>query len=171
MMVTLEIWASNLDSIWYVLSFILVMTGAAGSFLPVIPGPLVSWLGILTLQLATPVPENYYILGITFVLSLSLIVADYIIPYLSSKKYGGSKYGGIGASAGLLIGLFVPVPFAILICAFIGAFVGELIYKPDYQIAYKAAIGSFLGVIATDILKFLVCIGFLIIMIYQIAAL
>ena len=161
-------WVSNLESIWYVVSFILVIIGIAGSFLPVVPGPFVSWLGLLILQLATPIAENYYILGITFFLSLALIIADYIIPYISSKKYGGSKYGGIGASAGLVIGIFVPVPFAILICAFLGAFIGEMIYKPDYNIAYKAAIGSFIGVIATDLLKFLLSIGFLIIMIYQI---
>ena len=164
----MDFWVSNLDSIWYVVSFILVIIGIAGSFLPVIPGPFVSWLGLLVLQLATPIAENYYILGITFVLSLALIVADYIIPYLSSKKYGGSKYGGIGASAGLIIGIFVPVPFAILICAFLGAFIGEMIYKPDHHIAYKAAIGSFIGVIATDLIKFLVSLGFLIIMVYQI---
>ena len=166
----MDLWAIHLDSIWYVVSFILVIIGIGGSFLPVIPGPFVSWLGLLVLQLATPIAENYYILGITLLLSLALIIADYIIPYLSSKKYGGSKYGGFGASAGLVIGFFVPIPFAILICAFLGAFLGEMIYKPDYQVAYKAAIGSFLGVIATDLLKFLVCIGFLIIMIYQIVS-
>ena len=166
----MDLWAIHLDSIWYVVSFILVIIGIGGSFLPVIPGPFVSWLGLLVLQLATPIAENYYILGITLVLSLALIIADYIIPYLSSKKYGGSKYGGFGASAGLVIVFFVPIPFAILICAFLGAFLGEMIYKPDYQVAYKAAIGSFLGVIATDLLKFLVCIGFLIIMIYQIVS-
>ena len=167
----MDLWVSNLNSIWYVASFVLVILGIAGSFLPVIPGPFVSWLGLLVLQLATPIAENYYILGITFVLSLALILADYIIPYLSSKKYGGSKYGGIGASAGLVVGIFVPIPFAILVCAFLGAFIGEMIYNPDYHIAYKAAIGSFIGVIATDLLKVLVCVGFLIIMIYQVVTL
>ena len=82
----MDLWVSNLNSIWYVVSFIMVFIGIAGSFLPVIPGPFVSWLGLLVLQLATPIAENYYILGITFVLSLALIVADYIIPYLSSKN-------------------------------------------------------------------------------------
>ena len=171
MVLTLDFWISNLSSIWYILSFVVVVVGIAGSFLPVIPGPLVSWAGLLILQFATPVTENYYILGITLFLSLALVIADYIIPYLSSKKYGGSKYGGIGASAGLIIGIFVPIPFAILFCAFLGAFVGELIYKPDYQVAYKSAIGSFLGVIATDLLKFFVCLSFLIIMIYQVVTL
>ena len=164
----MEIWVSNLSSIWYIVSFVLVFIGIAGSFLPVIPGPLVSWLGLFVLGLATPIPENYYILGITFALSLALIIADHIIPYVSSKKYGGSKYGGIGASLGLVIGIFVPVPFAILICAFLGAFLGEMTYKPDYQVAYKAAIGSFIGVIAADLLKLLVSLGFLLLMIYQV---
>lgn len=164
----MDLWVNNMDSIWYVVSFILVFVGILGSFLPVIPGPFVSWIGLLILQLATPIAENYYMLGITLILSLSLIVADYIIPYLSSKKYGGSRYGGIGASTGLVIGIFIPVPFSILICAFVGAFTGEMIYNPNYQIAYKAAIGSFIGIIATDLLKFLISIGFLIIMIYQV---
>lgn len=164
----MEIWATNLDSIWYVVSFIVVLVGIAGSFLPVIPGPIVSWLGILILQLATPIPENYYILGISFVLSVALMIADYIIPYLSSKRYGGSKYGGIGASVGLIIGIFVPIPLAILICAFLGAFIGEMFYEPDHRKAYKAALGSFVGIMATNVLKFIVCFGFLIIMIYQV---
>jgi hypothetical protein len=164
----MDLWVNNMDSIWYVVSFILVFVGILGSFLPVIPGPFVSWIGLLILQLATPIAENYYMLGITLILSLSLIIADYIIPYLSSKKYGGSRYGGIGASTGLVFGIFIPVPFSILICAFVGAFTGEMIYKSNFQIAYKAAIGSFIGVIATDLLKFLISIGFLIIMIYQV---
>ena len=164
----MEIWVTDLSSIWYVVSFIVAVVGIAGSFLPVIPGPFVSWLGILILQFATPIPENYYILGITLVLSIALMIADYVIPYLSSKKYGGSKYGGIGASLGLVIGVFVPFPLAILICAFLGAFIGEMLYKPDHRQAYRAAVGSFLGVIATDILKFLVSLAFLIIMIYQV---
>ena len=166
----MDIWMAGLSSIWYGVGFIIALVGLAGSFLPVIPGPLVSWSGILILQLATPVPVNYYILSITLIVSIALMIADYVIPYLSSKKYGGSKYGGIGASLGLVIGIFVPFPLAILICAFLGAFIGEMLYKPDHRQAYKAAIGSFLGVIATDLLKFLVSLAFLIIMIYQVVA-
>ncbi|MDR9448646.1 MAG: DUF456 domain-containing protein [Psychroflexus sp.] len=164
----MDVITANLSSVWYVVSFLLVIIGVAGSFLPVIPGPLVSWLGLLTLQLATPIPENFYILGITFVLTLVLTIADYVIPYFSSKKYGGSKFGGYGASIGLVVGLFVPFPLAIILCAFIGSFIGEMINKSDPHRAFKAAIGSFIGIMATNILKFLVCLGFLMLMIYQV---
>lgn len=166
----MDVIISNLSSIWYVVSFLLVIIGVAGSFLPVIPGPLVSWLGLLTLQLATPIPENFYILGITFGLTLVLTIADYVIPYFSSKKYGGSKFGGYGASIGLVVGIFVPFPLAIILCAFIGSFIGEMINKSDPHQAFKAAIGSFIGIMATNILKFLVCLGFLILMIYQVVS-
>jgi len=166
----MELLATNLDFVWYVISFILVLTGIAGSFLPVIPGPLVSWIGLLTLQIATPITKNYYILGITLILTIALSIADYVVPYLSSKKYGGSKYGGLGASLGLVVGIFVPFPFAILICAFLGAFLGEMIYQPDFNIALRAAIGSFIGIMATNVLKFIVCTTYMIIMIYQLVS-
>ena len=56
------------------------------------------------------------------ILSIGLIifVLDYIIPIYTSKKFGASKFGIIGASIGTLIGLFLP-PFGIIIGALIGA--------------------------------------------------
>jgi hypothetical protein len=84
-------------------------------------------------------------------------ILDYIIPALGTKKFGGSKYGIIGTTVGLLIGLIFLGPFGIIIGPFIGAFTGELIHdNENSNRALKAAFGSFIGFLFSTGLKFIV---------------
>jgi uncharacterized protein YqgC (DUF456 family) len=84
-------------------------------------------------------------------------ILDYIIPALGTKKFGGSKYGIIGTTVGLVVGLIFLGPFGIIIGPFVGAFIGELIYdNENSNRAFKAAIGSFIGFLFSTGLKFIV---------------
>lgn len=151
-----------MDILLLIIGFICVIVGIFGSFLPVLPGPTISWIGILLLYLTNAVPNNYWILGITLLVTLILMVLDYVIPAKGTKKFGGSSYGIWGTNIGLIIGFFIPIPFGFIIGAFLGAFVGELIYdKQDHKRALKAATGSFLGFLASSFIKFIVCVIFL----------
>jgi len=144
-----------------------MITGILGSFLPVLPGPLLSWIGLLLLYLTDAVAMNYWILGIAFVIMLVITVLDYVIPAHGTKKFGGSKYGIWGTNIGLVVGIFSPIPFGIVIGPFVGALIGELIYNStDHKRAIKAATGSFIGFLASSFLQFVVCMAFLGIFIY-----
>jgi len=157
-----------MDSILLIIGFICVIVGIFGSFLPALPGPGLSWLGLLFLYLTKAIPNNYWVLGITLIITIAILILDYIIPAKGTKKFGGSKYGIWGTNIGLLVGLlFIPIPFGFVVGAFAGAFLGELYYnKQDHKRALKAATGSFLGFLASAFMKFVVCMVFLGVFLY-----
>lgn len=152
-----------MDIALLIFGFLLMLLGILGSFLPILPGPPISWVGLLLLHLTKAVPDDWLLLGITGGIALIVFALDYIIPAVGTKKFGGSRSGIIGTTIGLLVALVFPVlgPFGIIIWPFIGALVGELLNKSDKKTAVKAAFGSFLGFITGTFLKFLVALIFL----------
>ena len=151
-----------MDIFLLILSFVFVIAGIIGSVLPIIPGPLTSWLGLFIFSYISNVEVNSKILVFCFVIALIIFVLDNFIPIYTSKKFGASKYGIIGASIGTLIGLFLP-PFGIIFGAAIGAIVGELILNKNFEKSLKAAAGVLLGIIVSGFTKALISIVFLIV--------
>ena len=144
-----------MDILFLILGFLFVCLGIVGSFLPILPGPLTSWIGLLLLQLTEIIPLDWTFLGITLTISLLVWVLDYFIPAIGTKRFGGSRYGVYGTTIGLIIGLLSPIPFGMLLGAFFGAFFGELLYNSkDTNRALKASFGAFLGFLASATIKF-----------------
>lgn len=141
-----------------ILSLLFVILGVFGSFLPVIPGPLTSWVGLLILHFTKAVEFSMTFLVLTLVVAIIIMVLDYIIPAAGTKRFGGSRAGVIGTTIGLIVGLLSPIPFGIIIGPFLGALIGEMFHKNDMKRATKAAFGSFVGFITSTFLKFIVAI-------------
>lgn len=158
-----------MEILFVVLGFILMLVGIIGSFLPVLPGVPVSWLGLVALYLSPKLEFDWTFLIITGIVAILLYILDYIIPALGTKKYGGSKAGVYGTMIGLIAGIIVPIPFGILIGAFVGAFIGEVAFnKTQGDVAVKAAFGSFLGFLASTFVKFMATMVYLGIFIYKV---
>ena len=139
-----------------------MLVGIIGSILPALPGPPISWVGILMLYLCEGISINYWILAVTLLIAVIIGILDYIIPAKGTKYFGGSKYGIWGTNIGLVVGIFAPIPFGFLIGPFVGALVGELIYNSQEKgRAFKAATGSFIGFLAGTFMKVLVSLLFL----------
>jgi uncharacterized protein YqgC (DUF456 family) len=156
-----------MDLFLVLLGLILVILGIVGSVLPVLPGPITGWLGLLLLFLTSTIPINYYLLGITFFVAVAIFILDYLIPGLGARKFGGSKKGATGATIGLIIGLVLPIPLGFVIGAFAGALIGELIHDPkDLKRAFKSALGSFVGFLASTTMKLFTSLIFLVIFCY-----
>ena len=147
-----------MDIILIIISALFMVLGIIGSFLPILPGPLTSWVGLLILHLTDSIPMNSSFLIITLVIAILIWILDYIIPAIGTKRFGGTKYGMIGTTLGLIIGLLSPIPGGIIIGPFVGALVGELINKSDSKAAFKAAFGSFIGFITSTFIKFIVAV-------------
>ena len=151
-----------MDVLLLIIGFACMILGILGSFLPVLPGPGLSWIGLLLLYFTHAVPMNYWILGISLLVTVVISILDYVIPAKGTKRFGGSSYGIWGTNIGLIVGIFAPIPFGFIIGPFVGAFVGEMIYNStDHKRALKAATGSFIGFLASSFMKFVVCIIFL----------
>lgn len=133
------------DLIWIILIFILILIGIIGSVLPALPGTPIAFIGLLVYKLC-PLGENLSWWWISFCAILTILgmVINYFMPILTVKKFGGSKYGAIGATIGTLIGFIVPYGF--LYGPFLGAFVGELIFDfMNKRGALKASLGALLS--------------------------
>jgi len=115
-----------------------------GCLVPVLPGPPLSFLGLILLHLTRFGQFTTTVLITLGAITVAVTVMDYIVPVWGTKKFGGSKYGTRGATVGLIVGLFLG-PLGIIIGPLIGAFVGEIIFKDDISYAFKAGFGSLLG--------------------------
>ncbi|NIJ43949.1 hypothetical protein FHR24_000388 [Wenyingzhuangia heitensis] len=150
-----------MDYILLFFGFVLVVGGIIGSFLPIVPGPPTGWLGLLLLNLTDKITADWTFLGITFTVALVVFMLDYVIPAITTKKFGGSKYGVWGSTIGLIVGLLF-TPVGMILGLFLGAFIGELINDTkDVKKAIKASLGSVLGFFLSTGIKFVVSLVFL----------
>ena len=147
-----------MDIFLLIIGFLVALLGIIGSFLPILPGPITSWVGLLILHATKAVPMNWTFLGITLAIAIIIWIIDYFIPAIGTKKFGGSRYGVIGTMIGLIIGLLFFPPFGIIIGPFLGAYLGEMINNKDKKKALKAAFGSFIGFLTSTFLKFIAAI-------------
>lgn len=158
-----------MEILFVVLGLILMLVGIVGSFLPVLPGVPVSWLGLVALYLSPKLEFDWTFITITGIIAIVLYILDYIIPAIGTKKYGGSKAGIYGTMIGLVVGIIAPIPFGILIGPFAGAFIGEVAFnKTESNVAVKAAFGSFIGFLASTFVKFTATIIYLGLFIYKV---
>ncbi len=138
------------------LGILFLLLGLAGGILPVIPGPPLSYVGLLFLHFTDDhsFSGNFLLLwaGITVV----VYVLDFIIPAWGTKKFGGSKKGVIGSIVGLLIGMIFFGPLGIILGPFLGAFAGELLGGKNNNEAFKAGLGSFIGFLTGTLMKLIV---------------
>lgn len=149
-----------LDWVIVLISGLLMLGGLVGCFLPIVPGPPLSYVGLLLLQLKVTPPYSANLMIWLAVIVVVVTVLDYAVPAWGTKRFGGSKYGVWGSIIGLIVGLFfLPMPLlGVIIGPFLGAFVGELIGGKETQPALRAAWGSFLGFLAGTALKVVVCL-------------
>jgi uncharacterized protein YqgC (DUF456 family) len=158
-----------MDILLTTLGAICILVGIIGSFIPVIPGPPLSWLGLLLLYNTEEVPLDLWFIVVTGVIALLATLLDYYLPVVGTKKYGGSKRGVWGAIIGLFVAVFFPIlgPFGILIWPFLGAFLWELSQQKSQKNALRAAWGSFVGFLAGTFIKLGISLVYAGIFMYQ----
>lgn len=157
-----------MDIFLLLLGVIFCLVGIVGSFLPILPGPIASWCGLLILSFTSFVNFSFSFLIITFLIAFTVSIIDYIIPILGVQKMGGSKGGQIGATIGLLFGLFILGPLGLIFGPFLGALTGEVISKKNISNSILPAFGSLIGVLAGTVLKTIITVVFLIFFLYSI---
>ena len=156
-----------MDLLLIIISAVLIISGIIGSFMPILPGPLTSWFGLFILNLISSIEIDSTLLIITFIIAITIFILDSLIPIYGSKYFGATKYGIIGASTGLVIGIIAPIPFGILIGPILGALIGELLFNNDLKKSIKSSIGVLIGFVASSFIKFVASIVYLMIYIIQ----
>jgi uncharacterized protein YqgC (DUF456 family) len=143
-----------LESITIIIGAILILLGLAGCILPVLPGPPLSFIGLLLLALINHFspPLTPTLITVMALTTLAVTVAEYILPLISAKRYGASTWGIWGSMVGMTIGIFFS-PFGVLLGAFIGAVAVEWLIQKDKRQALKAGWGVFIGTLMGTVLK------------------
>lgn len=151
-----------MEVIIFIIAFSLLGLGVLGSMIPGLPGPPISFIGILLIHFFTGTKFSTFFLLACAVLVILVFLLDYLMQVWGVKKFGGGRKATSGTFLGLFIGLFFP-PFGLLIGPFVGAFIGALSEVRDNKYrALKVAIGSFIGFVTGTLLKlsvstFLLC--------------
>ena len=134
-----------------ILAILAGIIGIAGSILPGLPGPPISWAGLLILHIwgngtnAAGNPMTTKFLLIWLAITIVVCIIDYVVPAYFTRITGGSKAAGRGAIIGLIVGMFVP-PVGIILGTLGGAFLAEfLVSRKNGWESTKSAVGALLG--------------------------
>lgn len=145
-----------MNILWIVLGGVFLLIGLGGSFLPILPGPPIAFIGLWIQQVKAEAPFSPKFLWIWVGIILVITILDYMIPVYGTKKFGGSKYGVWGCTIGLVVGLWMG-PIGIIAGPFLGAFIGEILANQNSAQALKAATGSIIGFLLSTGIKLIAC--------------
>lgn len=155
-------------SVLLIIAIILLVLGIFGAFIPGLPGPILTWVGVLCLGFEYDFTViTHPMIWTILLLSIAVTIIDFIAPMWFAKKTGGTKYGQWGAIIGLLIGPFIIPVLGFILGPFLGAFLGEIMQNKNSSDACKVAIVSALAVIVTTGLKLLFSVITLIYVCYE----
>lgn len=155
-----------MDYLLLILGLLAIVIGIIGSILPGLPGPPVSYVGMLLIHWTRFAQFSTRSLLIMAAIVVVVSVLDYIVPIWGTKKFGGTRAGVRGSTIGLIIGvILLPVmgivigPFGlvgILGGPFLGALIAERAAGQKSDKALRAAFGSFIGFLAGTLMKLVV---------------
>jgi len=137
-----------------IVTVVIFAIGVAGCFLPVLPGTVIVWLGVLVHKLA--LGDESVSWGFFAVATALAVVAqglDFACSYWGARRFGASWQGAVGALAGAVIGLaFFNIP-GLILGPIAGAVLVELIRDRNWRRAGRAGVGTVVGGIAAFVLK------------------
>ncbi len=157
-------------------AYLLIILGLIGSILPILPGPLLIWLGALLWAWA----DGFQAVGwpTLVVLGLLMVLAwasDLILTTFGTRKAGASWKAVAGAIAGgiagaILLSGVIPVIGTILgtiLGALIGLLLAEYYDKRDWGQAYQASKGYIFGSVAARVLEMFLSLLMIAIFVWQ----
>ncbi len=129
----------------WIAAAVLIVIGALGMVLPVLPGAPLIFLGALLAAWA----EDFQYLGSGSLVLLGALTAlaiavDFVASAFGAKRFGASGRSITGAMLGAIVGLFFG-PVGVLVGPFVGAVIGELTVRRNLAAAGRAGVGAALG--------------------------
>jgi uncharacterized protein YqgC (DUF456 family) len=124
---------------------VLIVIGALGVVLPILPGAPLIFLGAVLAAWA----EGFAYIGYPSLLALGILAAlavavDFIAGAFGVKRFGASRRAIAGATIGTVVGLFFGI-VGVVVGPFVGAVVGELSVRRNLAAAGRAGVGAALG--------------------------
>jgi len=141
------------------LTAFLMVGGLIGSILPFLPGSPLILLGAFLYAWHTGFGTVTWItllwLALLTVLSHAL---EFFASAIGVQKYGGSRWGMMGALGGGIVGFFTGGILGLILAPFLGAFLLEMIATQNMESSFKSGWGAFMGFLFGTLGKLLVAI-------------
>ena len=135
-----------MNTVFIIFGLTAALAGLAGSILPVIPGPPLSFLALVCISFARDwAPFSTAFLVIMACIMVAVSFLDYILPAGAARWYGASRAGFWGSVVGLIPGLFFFPPWGMILGAIAGALAGELIAGKRGREVFRAGWGVLIG--------------------------
>ena len=154
-----QLWGSvGVGAAWLVTSCLLV-AGAVGCLVPIMPGHLMIFLAAVAHRLMLGAAGSGIAWWSLLILG-ALMVLGHMLEMVSgaagTKWFGGSRWGALGALLGTIIGMFF-LPLGLLVGPLLGALLGEFVLaRKDSRPAVMAGVGSVVGTIAAMGIKIII---------------
>ncbi len=149
-----------MDIALLIVAFILAIVGIVGSILPVIPGLIFSYSALVAIYFTSYSEISLLWMVVWLMACIFVSAADYFLPAVMARHFGGSRPAMVGATVGAIAGIFIYPPIGLLVMPFFGAMAGELIHDhKDIKRALKVGWGSFLSFIVGTGIKLIVAVG------------
>ena len=130
------------------LTTLLLLTGLAGTLLPLVPGTTLVFGAVVLHKLLLPATLSWAAVGWIGGLWLLSLVIDLAGVMIGTRLGGGSKWGMAGAGGGAVGGAFVSVP-ALILGSVLGAMLAEkLAHQRDLRATLTAGLGAGMGFLA-----------------------
>lgn len=143
-----------METVLIILALVLLFLGLLGCVLPAIPGPPLSYAGLLCFHFAM---DSFTLnaLIIYGVITLIVTALDFIIPVWGAKVFGATRQGVYGSIIGMIAGIFL-TPVGMIAGLLIGAIVGDMVGGRKLEDAVGSGLGTFLGTMAAMAVKLIV---------------
>jgi uncharacterized protein len=140
------------NPLWLV-SLALIGLGLVGLVMPVLPGVLLIWGGIVLGAWLDDFSRVGWI-AVGFITAMAVLAwgLDYLAGLMGARKAGASKWALLGAAIGTIAGLFMGL-VGVLFLPLVGAAVGEYIAQKDQARALKVGLATWLGMLVGMIAK------------------
>lgn len=153
-----------MDTLFAILAVLFAIIGIVGSIVPALPGPPISYVGLILVALTSAHPFSWTYMIVFGVVMALVQLADFYLPAAMTSKFGGSPYAKRGSMVGVFAGMFIMPPLGLFLCPFLGAFIGELLWDkttPTHQ-ALRVAFGSFVAFLLGTGAKLIVAVWMLV---------
>ena len=142
-----------MTAILWIGAIALIVVGVAGTVLPVLPGAILVFGGIVLAawidDFARIPPWLLVILGVLTVMAWAV---DYVAAAMGAKHAGASRLAIIGASIGTLAGILSGL-WGLLFMPLVGAAIGEYVAQRDALHAGKVGIATWVGLLLGSVAK------------------
>ncbi len=150
-----------MDIVFFIVWIILCIIAIIGSILPWLPWPQLWYIAILLAQFFMNKPFSRWFIITRWIIMIILIIVDYYLPILWTKKFWWSKWWNWWCIIWIITWMFI-WPIGLILWPFAWALIWEYLDKNNIQKSIKPAFWAFLGFLSGIWLKLIVSIILLI---------